>query len=131
MSTFELSSFDEPSFRRELLVVASFLAGYGASTRTGYATDLRLFAEWCRSNGLDLFEVQRSHLELFGRSMDARGLMASTIARRLSALASFYRYCEQEGHVDRSPATHVRRPRVDIESRTLGLDGTEPRSKRV
>ena len=53
MSTFELSSFDEPSFRRELLVVASFLAGYGTSTRTGYATDLRLFAEWCRANGLD------------------------------------------------------------------------------
>ena len=74
MSTSELSSFDEPTFRRELLVVASFLAGYGASTRTGYATDLRLFAEWCRTNGLDLFEVQRSHLELFGRSMEARGL---------------------------------------------------------
>ncbi len=125
MSTSELSSFDEPTFHRELLVVASFLAGYGASTRTGYATDLRLFAEWCRTNGLDLFEVQRSHLELFGRSMEARGLMASTVARRLSALASFYRYCEQEGHVDRSPATHVRRPRVDNESRTLGLDRTE------
>ena len=60
MSTFELSSFDEPSFRRELLVVASFLAGYGTSTRTGYATDQRMFAEWCRSNGLYLFEVQRS-----------------------------------------------------------------------
>ena len=51
--------------------------------------------------------------------------MASTVARRLSALASFYRYCEQEGHVDRSPATYVRRPKVDNESRTLGLDRNE------
>ncbi len=51
--------------------------------------------------------------------------MASTDARRLSALASFYRYCEQGGHVDRSPATHVRRPKVDNESRTLGLDRNE------
>ncbi|MDH3682760.1 MAG: site-specific integrase [Acidimicrobiia bacterium] len=121
----ELSSLDDPTFRRELLIAASFLAGYGTSTRTSYATDLRLFAEWCRDNGLNLFEVQRSHLELFGRSMEARGLMASTVARRLSALASFYRYCEQEGNVDCSPATHVRRPRVDNESRTLGLDRTE------
>ena len=117
MSTFELSSLDEPTFRRELLVVASFLAGYGASTRTGYATDLRLFTSWCRDCGLGLFEVQRSHLELFGRSMEARGLMPSTVARRLSALTSFYRYCEQEGHIDRSPAAHIRQPKVDNESR--------------
>jgi hypothetical protein len=124
MPTSDLSSLDDPIFRRELLVVASFLAGYGTSTRNSYATDLRLFADWCRDYGLNLFEVRRSRLELFGRSMEARGLMASTVARRLSALASFYRYCE-EGHVDRSPATHVRRPKVDNESRTLGLDRNE------
>ena len=125
MPTSDLSSLDDPIFRRELLVVASFLAGYGTSTRNSYATDLRLFADWCRDYGLNLFEVQRSHLELFGRSMEAQGLMASTVARRLSALASFYRYCEQEGHVDRSPATSVRRPKVGNESRTLGLDRNE------
>lgn len=43
----ELSSLDDPTFRRELLVVASFLAGDGTSTRNSYATDLRLFADWC------------------------------------------------------------------------------------
>ena len=123
--TNELSIFDDPTSRRELLVIAGFLAGYGTTTRTGYATDLRLFTDWCRDCGLSLFEVQRSHLELFGRSLEARGLMASTVARRLSALTSFYRYCEQEGHVEQSPATHVRRPRVDSESRTLGLDRNE------
>jgi site-specific recombinase XerD len=57
--------------------------------------------------------------------MEARGLMASTVARRLSTLASFYRYCEQEGHVERSPAAHLRRPKVDGESRTMGLDRNE------
>ena len=81
--TTELSTFDDPSSRRELLTVASFLAGYGTATRTGYTTDLRLFADWCRECGLGLFEVQRSHLELFGRSLEARGLMPSTVARRL------------------------------------------------
>ena len=123
--TAELSTFDDPTSRRELLAIAGFLAGFGTSTRTGYATDLRLFGDWCRECGLGLFEVERSHLELFGRSLEARGLMPSTVARRLSALTSFYRYCEQEGHVERSPATHVRRPRVDNESRTLGLDRNE------
>ena len=123
--TAELSTFDDPTGRRELLTIAGFLAGYGAATRNSYATDLRIYADWCAEFGLRLFEVQRSHLELFGRSMEARGLMVSTVARRLSTLASFYRYCEQEGHVERSPAAYVRRPKVDSESRTLGLDRNE------
>ncbi len=123
--TTELSTFDDPTPRRELLAIAGFLAGYGTSTRTGYATDLRIFADWCHDFGLSLFEVQRSHLELFARSLEAKGLMPSTIARRLSALTSFYRYCEQEEHVERTPAAHVRRPKVDNESRTLGLDRNE------
>ena len=121
----ELSTFDDPASRRELLTIAGFLAGYGTATRTSYATDLRIYAQWCSEFGLRLFQVQRSHLELFARSMEPRGLMASTVARRLSTLASFYRYCQQEGHVDRSPAAHVRRPKVDGESRTLGLDRTK------
>ena len=51
--------------------------------------------------------------------------MPATIARRLSGLTSFYRDCEQEALVDRSPAEHARRPKVDNESRTLGLDRNE------
>ena len=37
----------------------------------------------------------------------------------------FYKYCEQEQLVDRNPALNVRRPKVDYESRTLGLDRNE------
>jgi site-specific recombinase XerD len=121
----DLSVVEGPAFRRELAAAAGFLAGCGPSTRRAYTVDLRIFADWCHEDGLDLFGVGRSHLELFGRWMEARGLMASTIARRLSTLASFYRYCEQEGLVDRNPAVHVRRPKLHSESRTLGLDRTE------
>jgi integrase/recombinase XerD len=45
--------------------------------------------------------------------------------RRLSTLASFYRYCHVEGLLRRNPAANVRRPKVDHESRTLGLDRNE------
>jgi site-specific recombinase XerD len=105
--------------------VAGFLAGYCGATRRSYATDLRLFAAWCEEAKLELFSVRRAHLELFGRWMEENGRMRSTVARRLSTLASFYRYCEQEGLVERNPAANVRRPKVDYESRTLGLDRNE------
>jgi site-specific recombinase XerD len=48
--------------------------------------------------------------------------MRSTVARRLSTLVSFYRYRRVEGVLRRNPAANVRRPQVDHESRTLGLD---------
>ena len=51
--------------------------------------------------------------------------MRSTVARRLSTLASFSRYCHVEGILERNPAANVRRPKVDGESRTLGLDRNE------
>jgi len=51
--------------------------------------------------------------------------MRSTVARRLSTLTSFYRYCQEEELIVRSPAVNLRRPKVDYESRTLGLDRNE------
>ena len=37
-------------------------------------------------------------------------------------MAGFYRYCEEEAILERSPTARVRRPKQDYESRTLGLD---------
>ena len=80
--------------------------------RRSYATDLRLFSTWCKEANLDVFAVRLAHLELFGRWMEANGRMRSTVARRLSTLASFYRDCEQDGLVVRNPVANVRRPKV-------------------
>jgi hypothetical protein len=87
-TTVEVVRPDDPGERAETVAVAGFLAGYFGSTRTSYATDLRLFATWCHKGDLTLFSVRRAHLELFGRWMEESGRMRSTVARRLSTLAS-------------------------------------------
>ena len=119
------SAADEPFGVGERAAIAGFLAGYTGNTLTSYTTDLRLFVQWCTNNDLRLFDVRRAHLEIFGRHMEADGRMRSTVARRLSTLGSFYRYCHVEGILERNPAANVRRPKVDAESRTLGLDRNE------
>jgi site-specific recombinase XerD len=98
--------------RTETVAVVGFLAGYCGGTRRSYGTDLRLFSIWCHERNLTLFSVRRAHLELYGRWMEGTGRMRSTVARRLSTLASFYKYCEQEQLVDHNPALNVRRPKV-------------------
>jgi integrase/recombinase XerD len=43
----------------------------------------------------------------------------------LSTVAGFYAIAVVDGHIQHSSAEHVRRPRIDAESTTLGLDRTE------
>ena len=45
----------------------------------------------------------------------------STISRRFSVTAGFYRTCAIDGVLQHSPAEHVRRPAVPAESPTLGF----------
>ena len=105
--------------------IAGFLVGYGDTTRQAYSLDLRQWLQWCDEHELLVFEVRRAHIELFGRSLEADGKARATVARRLSTVAGFYRYCFEEQLIPMSPAAHVRRPRVDYESYATGLDRNE------
>jgi integrase/recombinase XerD len=52
---------------------------------------------------------------------EIRRFKPSTVSRRFSVVAGFYRTCVIDGLLDRSPAEHVRRPTVPPESPTLGF----------
>jgi integrase/recombinase XerD len=109
----------------EQLALAGFLAGYRGVTRDAYALDLRQFVAWCDQQDLRLFEVRRADIECFARDLEERGRARATVGGRLSTIAGFYRYAEEEGLLAHSPAAHVRRPRLDYESHAVGLDRNE------
>jgi integrase/recombinase XerD len=69
--------------------------------------------------------VRRADIECYARDLEERARARATVARRLCTVAGFYRYAEQEGLLERSPAVHVRRPRLDYESHATGLDRNE------
>jgi integrase len=52
---------------------------------------------------------------------EIRRLKPSTVSRRFSVAAGFYRTCVIDGLLEHSPAEHVRRPSVPPESPTLGF----------
>jgi site-specific recombinase XerD len=109
----------------ERLALAGFLAGYRGLTREAYALDLRQFTTWCRSHSVDLLAVRRADIESFARELEAKGRARATVTRRLCTIAGFYKYAVEEELLDHSPAAHVRRPRVDYESRAVALDRNE------
>lgn len=113
-----------PQFDPARLATMGFLAGYGDRTRETYAGDLRAWAAWCDRNHVPILEAQRAHVDLWMREVE-KIWMPGTIARRLSTISGLYAYCIDEGLLVKNPVARVRRPKVSMESSTLGLDRTE------
>jgi len=109
----------------EQATLVAFLAGYRGGTREAYTLDLRQFTAWCRQHQRHLFDARRVDIEMFARSREDNGRARATVARRLCTVAGFYRYAEDEGVLERAPAAHVRRPRLDYESHVAHLDRNE------
>jgi integrase/recombinase XerD len=102
--------------------VAAYLARFTGSSRDRASSDLRCFLSWCTERGLEPTAARRVHLELYIRWMqEVRRFKPSTVSRRFSVVAGFYRTAVIDGVLDNSPAEHVRRPTVPPESPTLGF----------
>ena len=86
------------STERLRVAVAAFLARYTGLSRAHTASDLRGFLDWCADRGVDPLAASRPQLELFVRWMQqTRRLKPSTVSRRTSVVAGFYRTCESTG----------------------------------
>lgn len=105
------------------LAAAAFLARYRARPLEAYRYDLRVFFQ-CGDHGLDVLAATRPEIELYVRTMEERGLAATTIDRRLSTVCGLYRFAHIDGRIASNPAQYVHRPKV-YESQARGLDRTE------
>ena len=102
--------------------MAAYLARFKGSSREHTESDLRCYLAWYAERGLDPLAARRPHLELYIRWMqEIRRFKPSTVSRRFSVTAGFYRTCVLDGIIEHSPAEHVRRPAVPAESPTLGF----------
>lgn len=104
-----------------------FLARYSGNTRMRYEVTIKLLFAWCQNNSIPVLEIKRPLLELFGRHLEEeRGNAPSTVHNHLSIVRCFYRFAEIDDYIKKSPAEHIRLPRVyRDESSTLGLDRME------
>lgn len=103
-------------------------------TRAGYTNDLAVFFEWLAGRGVKPLEAQRPDLDRYRNWMlelvDEQGrpsssgrqrFAPSTVARRLSAIRSFYAYLADRRILGASPAAGVKGPRVNRDPQGKGL----------
>lgn len=110
------------SWRQTELLAGAWLAGYRSpATRGTYSTSIRAWFAWCQQQHIAPLDAVRAHIEVWQRELEHHGYAPRTVAVRLTAIASFYRYCENEDLVSRSPMVRVRRPRIERRSPRTSL----------
>lgn len=107
------------------MAATRFLIRYKEPTRSGYAMCLRQWFQFCADNGVRPLDVERAYIELWMRSMEQKGLMASTINGKLNAVCGFYRLAKIDRLIVDDPTEHLRRPSVPNVSRRQGLTRSE------
>ncbi len=103
------------------------------NTKDAYRRDTDQFFAWCDGHGYDVLGLTRVEADRYrgwlGHHRRRGGPLAdSTIARKLTALSSFYAYIVDDLELmGRSPIARVKRPEPAAESTTAGLDLAESR----
>ena len=80
------------------------------NTQGAYARDLRDYLAWCESREVDPLRVDRALVDLYQGDLSA-DLAASTIARRLASLHSFFEYALDMKLLTVNPVGRVKRPK--------------------
>jgi integrase/recombinase XerD len=118
-------------------LIEAFLDEQQPNTARGYRTDLAHWATWLTREAPPEYRTHpllatRPHVARWKRHLDetpsartGRPLSEATKARKLSALAEFYRYTVELSVLTDSPVDNVRRPKVSDESQTVGLTTEE------
>ncbi|MFY1673691.1 tyrosine-type recombinase/integrase [Plantactinospora sp. WMMB334] len=105
---------------------AAWLRSRGSDhTRRGYFRDLSDYLAWCQSTDLDPRQAKRGDVDAYTATR-CEHLSASSTARRLSCLSSWYAYLVSNEVAPTNPVDAVDRPAVNRDaSPTVGLTGEQ------
>jgi integrase/recombinase XerD len=85
--------------------------GLAPLTVSSYGGDLKLWAEFLRERGKDVFSAQRDDLKELLQHLLGHGMDSRSIARKLSALRGFYRYLLLDKLIAHDPTLDIDSPR--------------------
>lgn len=95
-------------------------------TRAAYRTDLEQYLTWCDQEGHAPLAARFTHINAYARRLESQGRAPATVARKLSAVSSWYDFLLRLGAVSSNPVAATRRPKVDRDdTTTVGFSPAE------
>lgn len=110
------------------IIAAWKLAQSSPHTLRAYSRSITGFCSWLDARGMDLLTVKRPIIDGYRHTMS--GLSPATVAAKLAALSSFYRYAlSADAIAGGNPVELVKRPKVNADhSSTEGLTKDQARA---
>ena len=95
-------------------------------TRAAYRRDVAGWLAWCGERGVEPLRASFLDVNAYARGLEAQALAASTVARKLSGLSSWYDFLVKVRAVPANPVGGADRPYVNRDhSATVGLSAEE------
>ena len=86
--------------------------GRSMSTCYNYSSDLNIWSRWINNNWLEWKECKPVHVEKFVQNLVKDGVGPHGIARRISCLASFYKWAKKNNKVQDDPIYAIDKPKT-------------------
>ncbi len=103
----------EPEYIDEFLHRLRVERQYSPHTLRSYASDLVAFDGFLRDRRKRLEKATVRDVRSFLAILRTSGLARSTIARKVSAVRSLYKFLQREGHIEKNPMASLKSPRQD------------------
>lgn len=108
------------------LVFLEFQKGVSPATISAYANDLNSFQTFLQQDALGLEkpeQVQKTHIQRYLAYLFRQNIARSSMARKLSTLRSFFRYCGQQKIIQSDPTKGVHNPKQEkVHPNMLNVD---------
>ena len=86
--------------------------GLSENTLTSYETDLRSFLVFLEDKKYKVEDVTDQSIFLYIMHLRRGGLNSRSLARHLSALRGFFRYCFDESYLNANPVQYLENPKL-------------------
>jgi site-specific recombinase XerD len=107
----ESTASDFDAVKKDFLSFLKFTKGYSDTTCYGYASDLKRWHDWLVLARLTWTTAKPSDVENFVAYLSKETVGAHTIARKISCLATFYKWARRNNKVQEDPIYQIEKPK--------------------
>jgi site-specific recombinase XerD len=97
--------------QKEFLEFLKYTKGSADTTCYNYNSDLNIWIKWLTEEGIDWRKCQPIDAEHFVSYLSKKNVGAHAIARKISCLATFYKWARRNEHVQDDPIYQIEKPK--------------------
>lgn len=97
--------------KKEFLEFLKYTKGHAETTCYNYNSDLNIWITWLTEEGRDWRKCQPIDAEHFVSFLSKNNVGAHAIARKISCLATFYKWAKRNDHVQEDPIYQIEKPK--------------------